>query len=70
MLRDFFGKEFEAGNIVVYPLRKGSSMWLEYATVMEVCEDKLKVVKGSGQKTYIKNIRTCIIAPEGWLPCE
>ena len=67
-IKDFFGTTFEKGQRIVYPLRKGSSMWLEDATIVEVCSDKLRVVKESGQITYIKNLRTCIVAPIEWQP--
>ena len=70
MITDFFGRRFSKGDTIVYPLRKGSSMWLESAEVIDVGNDKLKILKPNGQKTTIKNFFNCIIAPADWSPSE
>lgn len=35
-VKDFRGKTIEAGSIIVYPVRRGSNMWLNQAVVLEV----------------------------------
>lgn len=61
MLTDFFDRQFFVHDIVVYPLRQGSSMWLEKAVVYDIMPDRIKIIKANGNKTYIKNYKNCII---------
>jgi hypothetical protein len=36
--RDFLGREIKEGDTLVYPVRRGSSMWLKRITVTRVAE--------------------------------
>jgi hypothetical protein len=65
MALDFFGRRINKDCVIAYPVRQGSSMWIEKGRVTEVLSNKLKIVKKRGVKTQIKNICNCIIAPPG-----
>lgn len=39
-MKDITGKPFNVGDHVAYPVRMGSSMWMQQATVIEVDPDQ------------------------------
>lgn len=43
-MKDFLGKEFAAGQVIVYPIRLGSYMTMHRAVVGYVGEDYLEAV--------------------------
>lgn len=43
MLKDVLGREIKVGQIVAYPGRQSSLMWLTVAPVKEVGKDSIKV---------------------------
>ena len=42
-MKDFLGREIQRGDIIVYPNRKSSSLWMNKARVIEVHENKLRI---------------------------
>lgn len=40
---DFRGVQMQAGDLVTYPTRKGSEMWLKLATIVEIHEGEYVV---------------------------
>jgi len=47
---DFLGREISEGDMLVYPVRRGSSMWLKKITVTRIIESDRG---GGGVKTII-----------------
>lgn len=44
-MKDFIGNEIKEGSKIVYPGRSGSSLWMNYAVVMEAKGGKLRVYR-------------------------
>ena len=44
---DFIGNELHFGDMVVHTRRQSSSMWMDLAKIVEVKDDRVKVVKCS-----------------------
>lgn len=40
MVTDFMGKELKPGDLIVYPCRSGSNLWMTSARIVEVIEQK------------------------------
>ena len=63
MLKDIMGRVIEAGHVVVYPVRKGSQMWLKKLEVSRVNEltKTLHGVNTMGVPITIKNLNTVAV---------
>lgn len=48
--KDFLDRQIKVGDICVYPVRRGSSMWLNRFTVLKITPTLNGGVKLSGQK--------------------
>ncbi len=48
--RDFFGREIKIGDICVYPVRRGSKMWVNRIVIQNITHDARGKPKLSGQK--------------------
>ena len=48
--KDMFGREVRVGDICVYPVRRGSQMWMNRVSVMKISHDPRGAPKLSGQK--------------------
>ncbi len=62
---DFMGRAIKAGDIVCYPVRRGSSMWLSKITVTQVVPGPTPSLGGfnsDGRKFTIHNIGNVIVA--------
>ena len=46
---DFMGRTIEAGHVVVYPVRRGSDMWLNKLSVTEVTDDRITGYSPTGK---------------------
>lgn len=59
--RDILGQEFRVGDVVTYPCRQSSSLWITVAVVLglpETSRDSLLVIKPrKGRTTRISNFR-------------
>lgn len=60
MSKDFLGNEIHAGMTLVYPIRRGSRMWLEKITVSMVSDTQIKGYAPDGRLKTIKNIQTTV----------
>ncbi len=60
-MRDFMGREIKAGDTVVYPVRRGSSMWLNKLNVTMVEAASLKGFSPEGRLTTIKNLKNVVV---------
>ncbi len=56
MSRDFIGRAIVAGNTVVYPVRRGSSMWLNKLAVTQVDDDHITGFNKDGRRITVKNL--------------
>jgi hypothetical protein len=58
---DFMGRPLEAGHVVVYPVRRGSEMWLNKLNVTQVDDESLKGYSPAGRLLTIKNLTNVVI---------
>jgi hypothetical protein len=68
MSRDFIGRAIVAGNTVVYPVRRGSSMWLNKLNVTQVADDHITGFNSDGRRITVKNLNNCVVVEP--LPVE
>lgn len=61
MSRDFIGCAIAAGNTVVYPVRRGSSMWLNKLAVTQVDDDHITGFNSDGRRITVKNLNNCVV---------
>jgi hypothetical protein len=61
---DHYDREIRRNDVVTYPVRKGSSMWLDNGKVTAINSDgSLSITKpDTGRKTVIQNTDTTILA--------
>lgn len=69
--RDFLGREIQVGNLITYPVRKGSSMWLNKLKVTQVRNTGgvFSLVGYNPDDTFkrnvpIRNLHTVTVVPE------
>ena len=64
--RDFLDKSISAGDLLIYPVRRGSQMWLNKLRVEAVRETaKGRAVSGSndaGRRVTVHNLQNCVVA--------
>ncbi len=60
-MRDFMGREIKAGDTIVYPVRRGSRMWLNKLNVTMVEGEALKGYSPEGRLTTIKNLKNVVV---------
>jgi hypothetical protein len=68
---DFMGRTIEAGHVVVYPVRRGSDMWLNKLSVIQVTDDRITGYSPTGKLLTIQKLQNVVIVggqPNG--PCE
>ena len=58
---DFTGRTIEAGHVVVYPVRRGSSMWLNKLNVTQVRDDSIAGYNTAGRLLTIRNLQNVVI---------
>jgi len=56
-MKDAWGQEIEVGDIVVYPSRHSSSMWLTRAVVVEIIERKRHWASADDDKEQTVRVR-------------
>ena len=64
---DFLGRQISEDDIICYPVRKGSDLWMTKAKVLNVFPSKLRVQKENGFKTVVRNMNQTVICPAGTL---
>jgi len=60
-ITDFIGTEIKAASQLVYPVRRGSQMWLTKITVTAVSADEIKGYNAIGRRITVKNIKNTIV---------
>lgn len=58
MLTDFLGREIRPASQIVYAMRRGSRLWLNKATVMEVGHDYLTIQRTVPPSDRLLTIRS------------
>lgn len=58
---DFLGREIMAGDTIIYPVRRGSAMWLNKLRVTQVLPDSLTGLNPDGRWVTVKNLGNVIV---------
>jgi hypothetical protein len=72
--KDMFDREIRLGDICVYPVRRGSSMWMNRVTVLKIThspagEPKLQGQKQDGYPVRVTSLdRVAIIGRDNVVP--
>ena len=61
MSKDFLDRTIAAGDTVVYPVRRGSAMWLTKLVVTQVADDHITGYHGDSRRVTVKNLNNCIV---------
>jgi hypothetical protein len=66
-IKDFLGNEITVGCHVVYPVRRGSSMWLNRIKVTQVTPTQVTGYNPDKRLTHIKNLKNVVVVtlPDG-----
>lgn len=59
--QDFLGDVIGVGDIVVYPVRQGSRMWLVKGTVVDTTPDSIKVDVEGRKPAWVKVLSRVVI---------
>ena len=63
--KDFMGKTIKASDIICYPVRRGSSMWLKKLTVLAVQKTPrgtcVSGTNDTGRRISIYNLSNCVV---------
>lgn len=71
---DMFGREIRVGDLCVYPVRRGSAMWMNRLTVQKISynlrgEAKLSGVKQDGYPVNVTSLdRVALIGRDNVVP--
>ena len=60
-MKDFLGREIVAGNTVVYPVRRGSSLWMNRMTVLGTTNGVLTGNNPEGRRINLTNIENVTV---------
>lgn len=72
--RDMFDREIKVGDLCVYPVRRGSQMWMNRLVVNKITQDargrfKLSGLKGDGYTVHVTSLdRVAIIGRDNTVP--
>lgn len=61
--KDYMGREIKAGDTLVYPVRRGSSMWLNRLLVTQAIADAVTGTNPDGRRITVKNLNTAVVVP-------
>jgi len=65
---DFLGHPIGAGDLIVYPVRRGSEMWMNKLRVEAVRDTpRGKSISGtndSGRRITVRNLTNCVVVTE------
>ena len=65
--KDFLGRPIEVGHTIVYPIRRGSKMWMQKANVTQIIQHDrtqpplLACINPTGRKVTIQNLDNCVV---------
>jgi len=58
---DYLGREIKVDDLLVYPVRRGSHMWLNRIKVTMVTPDFVKGFSPEGRPVTIRNLKNAIV---------
>jgi len=58
---DFVGNPITPGCTVVYPVRRGSAMWLARINVTQVRDDGISGYNQTGRIIHVKNMQNVVV---------
>lgn len=62
---DILDREIKVGQVVAYPVRKSSSMWMNHGVVSEVGDDYIVVrCDGGTRRSVVRSLDRVVIARE------
>ncbi|MBN1908389.1 MAG: hypothetical protein JW818_01505 [Pirellulales bacterium] len=65
--KDFLDRQIEVGHTIVYPIRRGSKMWMQKASVTQIIQHDrtqpplLTCLNPTGRKVTIQNLDNCVV---------
>ena len=59
---DYRGRAIKVGDILVYPVRRGSKMWLNQVIVTKTDPDRIYGENPEGRRIQLTNLRNTIVA--------
>ena len=65
-MKDFLGREIKPGDTVIYPVRRGSRLWMNRMTVVSAVGDRLAGVNPEGRRVSLSHVAnvTVVQLPE------
>ena len=65
-MKDFLGREIKAGDTVIYPVRRGSRLWMNRMTVVSADGNRLAGVNLEGRRISLSHVAnvTVVQLPE------
>lgn len=60
-VNDFMGREIVVGATIVYPVRRGSSMWMQKIKVTQVKPTAIGGYNGEGRRITLHNIANVVV---------
>lgn len=52
-MKDFLGRDIEVGHLLVYPVRRGGSMWLRRLIVTDLTDDIVHGTTDGGRNVWL-----------------
>jgi len=62
---DFLGRTIQAGDTLIYPVRRGSKMWLNRITVTKAESDRIHGASRGGRMVQLTNLKNTIVVRPG-----
>jgi len=62
---DFLGRTIQAGDTLVYPVRRGSKMWLNRITVTKAESDRIHGTSREGRMVQLTNLKNTVVVRPG-----
>lgn len=62
---DFLGRVIVVGDILVYPVRRGSRMWLNRIEVTKTESDRIHGVTNAERRVQLTNLKNTVVVRPG-----
>lgn len=60
-MKDFRGREIQVGQMLVYPVRRGSSMWLSEISVTDLGDGTVSGINSKGRRITLSRPNRSVI---------
>lgn len=60
-MKDFLNREITVGCMIVYPVRRRSSMWLANMTVTDLGDGVVHGVNSKGRRITVSKVSRCVV---------